>query len=241
MGAPKDPTKYDAWKKNIISNCKKVNDFRKGKTNLEIFGEEKSMGISKKISKGNKGHIPWNKDKPGCFTKSIIIKMTEASRGRKYPKDEYPNHGMRGKTQSEEWCKQQSIKMTGENNPRYGMTGEKSSNWLDGKSFEPYTFDFNKRFKESIRGRDNYTCQLCNLFEDDAVKLYNKILNIHHVDYIKTNSFPQNCVSLCHKCNSIVNFNRIHWTKFFQSLLKERYGYEYTEDQKIILDFMENK
>jgi len=115
---------------------------------------------------------------------------------------------------------------------------EKHPNWLGGKSFEPYTSDFNNIFKELIRERDNHVCIICNMLEADCEILYKKKkLNIHHIDYDKKNSFPQNCASLCNKCHSITNYNREHWKTFFQSLLKERYGYEYTQDQKIILDF----
>jgi hypothetical protein len=51
------------------------------------------------------------------------------------------------------------------------------------------------------------------------------------------NTFPQNCVSLCRSCHTRTNTNRIAWIVFFQKLLKERYSYKYTQDQKIILDF----
>ena len=203
--------------------------------------------------------------------------MRESATGRKYPIDKYPNHGMRGKTQSEEWCKQQSIKMTGENHPMYEkhqteeskrqmsesskgqipwnkdkkgcqvawnkdkkfpeFSGKNHWNWQDGKSFEPYGLDFNRRFKESIRARDNHCCVICNKPQEELTEL----LSVHHVDYNKRNNFSQNCASLCRHDHLRTNINRKSWTLFFQSLLHERYGYEYTEDQKIILDFMENK
>ncbi len=115
--------------------------------------------------------------------------------------------------------------------------GKKNPNWKGGKSFEPYTSDFNIRFKEKIRERDGYTCKLCNLFEEDHLKLYRSKLYIHHIDYDKLNTFPQNCISLCIRCHTITNQNREIWTRHFQELLKKLYDYEYTQDQKIILDF----
>lgn len=119
---------------------------------------------------------------------------------------------------------------------KIGQTkGEKSYNWQGGKSFEPYTKEFNKLFKEAIRTRDNFTCLKCNLFEFDAKKLYKKGLHCHHIDYIKENTFKENCCSLCLRCNVEVNTNRQHWTKFFQSLLSERYGYKYSDDGKVII------
>jgi len=37
------------------------------------------------------------------------------------------------------------------------------------------------------------------------------------------------------------NYNREHWIKFFQSLLAERYKYEYSENQDIIFQFKNEK
>ncbi len=110
---------------------------------------------------------------------------------------------------------------------------ENNPNWKGGIAFEPYTLDFNEEFKERIRSRDNYCCIICNKAQEEL----GYRLHVHHIDYDKTNSFPQNCASLCRRNHIETNFNRQAWTKFLQSLLKERYGYEYTEDQKIILDF----
>lgn len=123
----------------------------------------------------------------------------------------------------------------GVSNYMKGRFGELWNNWQGGKSFEPYGLDFNDRFKEGVRERDNRCCIICNKMEEEL----NELLHVHHVDYIKINNFPQNCVSLCRKCHAQTNSNRHHWTLFFQSLLKERYNYEYTPDQRIILDFLD--
>lgn len=119
--------------------------------------------------------------------------------------------------------------------PMKGKTGELSPNWLGGKSFEPYSKEFNKQFKKFIKERDG-GCMLCNISFDD-LKLLKRQIHVHHIDYNKLNSFPQNCVCLCNYCHSKTNSNRIHWIKFFQSLLKERYNYEYTENQEILFKF----
>ena len=105
--------------------------------------------------------------------------------------------------------------------------------WKGGISFEPYTLDFNNKFKEKIRERDNHTCMLCNKLQEEL----NYRLLVHHIDYNKLNSLPQNCICLCRICHNLTNINRNIWTTHFQSLLKELYQYQYTEDQKIILDF----
>lgn len=310
------PKKDFEYKRQMIERCHKENKFRKGKTYEEIYGTEKAQEIRLK----KKGKLAWNKGKKGCFSEETIKQMIKSRTGWKYPIDQYPNHGMRGKTmplegkqkmsasisgsnhpmfgkkhtslsiskmkkshegvipwnkglkgvstswakglsgkewlkyypnghprgmlgktQTDEWKIQKAISMSGENNHNYGKTGEKSLLWQGGKTFEPYTPDFTNKFKLAIKARDNHSCVMCNLFEEDAIKLYKKNLNIHHIDYNKKNTFFQNCVSLCVKCHGMTNFNRDHWKTFFQSLLKERYGYEYTQDQKIILDFMKNE
>ena len=118
--------------------------------------------------------------------------------------------------------KKEDIRLLKENNP----------NWNGGSSFEPYGLGFNKKFKESIRDRDNHVCMLCNKHQDEL----KRILDIHHIDYIKINNFPQNCISLCNSCHALTNLNRNIWTTHFQSLMKELYQYKYTQDQKIILD-----
>lgn len=93
--------------------------------------------------------------------------------------------------------------------------GEKCHLWLGGKSFEPYTPDFNNALKEQIRKRDNYTCQICGVHEN-GVKL-----GVHHVDYDKTNNQPNNLISLCsgakrtHSCHTKTNYNREFWTLYF--------------------------
>jgi len=43
------------------------------------------------------------------------------------------------------------------------------------------------------------------------------------------------------KVLKIANKNRIHWIKFFQSLLSERYRYNYDENQNIIIEMKGGK
>lgn len=113
------------------------------------------------------------------------------------------------------------------------IKGGKHWNWNGGSSFEPYGLDFNEKFKESIRARDNYCCVLCNKSQEEL----GQKLSVHHVDYDKKLTLPQNAVSLCRPNHTLTNNNRSAWKTFFQALLKERYGYEYTKEQKIVLDF----
>jgi len=190
-----------------------------------MYGKPHTEEHNKKISLSISGekHPMYGK----CHTEETIKKMKENHWSKK---SDYINP-FKGKHPSEETRKKQRI-------ARLGIyIGDKSPRWLGGKSFEPYTLDFNKHFKESIRNRDNYCCVVCNKPQEEL----GYKLSVHHIDYDKKNTFEQNCVSLCRNHHIETNTNRKSWTAFFQSLLKERYNYEYTEDQKIILDFTKSE
>jgi len=110
------------------------------------------------------------------------------------------------------------------------LIGEKHHNWLGGKSFEPYDKGFNDKLKRLIRKRDNQICMLCGVHREKL----NRALDVHHINYNKKLSIPQNCISLCRNCHARTHSNRKHWTKFFQDLLSERYGYGYERGEILI-------
>jgi len=114
------------------------------------------------------------------------------------------------------------------------LVKERNPNWQGGKSYEPYPVTFNKQFKEAIKQRDNFSCLKCNMFEEDVKKIYKQGLHTHHINYNKSLTIPENCCSLCCRCNLEVNINKKHWIKFFQSLLSERYGYKYNNQEIIV-------
>ncbi len=121
----------------------------------------------------------------------------------------------------------------------YYTSGEKSAMWKGGISFEPYGIEFNKRLKKAIRERDN-CCMICKVgFED--LKLLKRKVCVHHINYDKKCNLLQNLISLCNSCHSKTNHSRNHWTKFFQSLLAERYNYKYSENGEIILNLLRRK
>ena len=98
---------------------------------------------------------------------------------------------------------------------RIAKLGEKSYNWLGGKSFEPYSIEFNKELKQSILKRDNYKCQ--NL---KCLKKSNK-LHIHHIDYDKKNNNLDNLITLCNSCHSktVGRNGREQSINYYQSIL----------------------
>ena len=99
-----------------------------------------------------------------------------------------------------------------------------------GFSREPYDQKWNNKFKRAIRKRDNQICMLCEIHREKL----NRALHIHHINYNKKLTIPQNCICLCHGCHSKTNTNRKFWVTFFQSLLKDRYNYNYKEDNILI-------
>jgi hypothetical protein len=113
--------------------------------------------------------------------------------------------------------------------------GDRHYNWQGGLSFEPYTKEFNNPFRLFIRQREGFMCIRCNMKEEDCLKLFKHRLNIHHVNYDKQLTIKENCCALCVRCNCEANFNRKSWTKFYQSLLSERYGYKYEDNGLIVL------
>jgi len=204
----KDAPNYG--KKHTPKTIKKMSKSHSGENNY-WYGKNLSEEHRRNIGKTNKN--------PSLKTRD---KMSKSHEGKRYSLESKKKKSEKHK---ELWKK-----------PGYkeSRSGKNSGRWLGGISFEPYTPDFNKRFKESIKERDNYCCVVCNKPQEE-LKLS---LIVHHIDYNKLNSFPQNCVSLCRNCHTKTNFNRVAWTVFFQKLLKENYNYKYTQDQKIILDFI---
>ncbi len=113
--------------------------------------------------------------------------------------------------------------------------GVNKDKWKGFISFEPYDPNFNNKFKNLIRKRDNQICMLCLIHREKL----NRALDVHHINYNKKLTIKENCISLCHSCHLKANGNRKHWTKFFQSLLSEKYEYNYSELNEPIIEIKE--
>lgn len=98
------------------------------------------------------------------------------------------------------------------------LSGENHPNWRDGISCNPYSLEY-LQIRESIRERDNHTCQLCGKTkESDGRKL-----SVHHIDYNKDNCDPRNLITLCNSCNAEVNGDREVWMCIFRGRIKNVY------------------
>lgn len=91
--------------------------------------------------------------------------------------------------------------------------------YIHGKGNEEYPIIFSKKFRESIRIRDNRTCQLCGKTKN-IVGGRLKQMAVHHIDYDKQNCKKNNLITLCNSCNLAVNINRNFWTEFFLNKTK---------------------
>ncbi len=204
MPMPKDPTKWELWRQRQ-SEAQKKNPARYwlGKKQPEkATAQRKAQLMGQRLSPATefkKGIIPWNKGK----TKKEFSQLSNSG----VKKGNIP------------WNKEKHHTEEANRKNREAHMGSKNVCWKGGKSFEPYTTEFNRQLKELIRQRDNYQCQKCGCSERENIQK----LCIHHIDYIKENCLPSNLTSLCKSCNIKVNSNREYWTNYFQAkmIIKE--------------------
>jgi len=180
------------------------------------------------------------------FSEEHRRKLSEANMGNKYPpitgvtrkKLSKANQGRKHTNEAKMKISETRLRLLKEGKIK-PLRGNLNPNWRGGVSIEPYTKNFNEKLKREIRQRDG-GCMLCNLaFED--LKLLKRQINVHHINYNKQLSLKENLIILCNPCHSKTNFNRPHWINFFQSLLSERYGYEYTEQGVPIINIIYKK
>lgn len=159
----------------------------------------------------------FQKGHPDFSSKESRKRQAEKTRGKR-GKQKNPNSWNKGKVMTEEYRK----RVSRGNYKRYlkfphikeqvaqKLRGEKCHLWRGGISFEPYSVDWTETLRRSIRERDHYICQLCEKQQSD------KVFPVHHIDYDKKNSSPENLITLCRSCHSKTNSNRDYWTNYFK-------------------------
>jgi hypothetical protein len=105
---------------------------------------------------------------------------------------------------------------------QYKNHPETHPQWLGGISKLPYAFEFTEELKESIRKRDNYTCQKCEQTQEQELKQRDCKLAVHHIDYDKQNCKEDNLITLCQICNTKVNSNRNYYYAYFTYILENK-------------------
>jgi len=121
------------------------------------------------------------------------------------------------------YCKTEAMKDEG--NPRFGngrlIEGPRNPNWRGGVSGESYCSIWkDNEYKEFIEDRDRF--KFC-WNPQCSGRTENRRRVKHHIDYNKKNCDPMNIITICNSCNSIANFNREYWEKFYSDLNRERF------------------
>ena len=205
----------EKWKEEARTRMLKDNPF-KGKKHLE-----------ESIEKMRKNHIGMSGKKHSEETRK---KMKESQLGKKISKEtkEKLRQINLGKKRSEKHKKAISkglkghitLKITKEKISKslmghVGIRGDKNNFWQGGISKEPYSFDFTRELKELIRKRDNYVCQICGKKQTEEMVPF----PIHHINYNKKNSNPNNLITLCRSCHGKTNHNRKYWIEYFEKFM----------------------
>lgn len=185
-------------KRPEINNWLVKFQFKKGHKSKKPIKKGEHRGIKTEFKKGL---IPWSKKNKGKYH---LWENRQNPMTGKIPWNKDKNH-----SKYKEFIK--IATRIGKSN-KNKLKGEKNPNWREGKSFEPYGLDFNRRLKEQIRKRDNYRCQECFRHQNE---LGYKLI-VHHIDFDKRNNVPTNLISLCRNCHGQTQFNREDWTNYFQ-------------------------
>jgi hypothetical protein len=158
------------------------------KGNTYCLGKKYSEEHRRKISEGNKGKV---------MSKEARLKISLGNKGKKRTPEQIQRMVERSK--GKHFSPQTEFKK-----------GKDGINWRGGIWFEPYPQDWTKTLKQSIRQRDNYTCQICG--KEPAII-------VHHIDYNKKNCDTKNLIVVCSPCHSKTNFNRKYWVGYFAEKL----------------------
>lgn len=120
----------------------------------------------------------------------------------------------KGKKLSPEHIAHVRAKVQGANNPNYGngdkIRGDKNPNWRGGIWQGANGYRLFKSIRNEILMRDNSQCMLCHK---------SKVLNVHHIDYDRSNDGRSNLVTLCTICHGRTNFNRKYWRQFLSRVV----------------------
>lgn len=72
---------------------------------------------------------------------------------------------------------------------------------------------FTEALRKHIRDRHNNKCAICG--RSETIKL-----DVHHIDYDKSNASPENLIALCHGCHTRTNHKRKFWQQLFTSYME---------------------
>lgn len=232
--------RVEATKKNReMWSEEKINNWKAAISRNNKSGTEE---VKRKNSESHKGKVVWNKGKTAGEDPRVLsgkshhqygkpmgdnVKkaLRKSNLGKKQSleiieKRIAPLRGVERSEEVKERIRKTNIETWSRPEIRMKSSGENSASWLGGKSFEEYPEEF-RNIKEYIRDRDNRTCQMCGISENEN----GSALCVHHINYDKRDCSEENLISLCIKngCHPKTNYNRKYWVRYFQNLIKEEY------------------
>lgn len=224
MGLNKGQTNSGSFKKGH-KNSEEIK-LKVSEALKKAHSEGKFEGVGKKISQSKLGHE---------VSQEARNRISVAFKGKTYEE-------IMGGEKAKERKEEQSKKFVGEGNPFYNKKhsketkeimsekkdGENHWRWINGDAY------YRNKFRRIIRKRDNYICLLCGVHQEKL----SRALDVHHINHDRNLHLLQNGISLCSSCHTKIHkglINKEYWINLFQSLLSEKYNYQYSNDNKIIL------
>jgi hypothetical protein len=213
-------------------------EFKKGLTPHSVGKTKKNYEPLKRGGKNiskTKNSKEWKETNGLVFSKKMSAENKKRLKNTEYirriSEGWFKNGQHKGKTFEERFGKEKAMEIRKKFSAT--MQGIPLEEWKSFTSLEPYGIEFNKKLKKFVRERDG-CCMLCNVCFEDLRFLKRKV-NVHHINYDKKCNLPNNLITLCNSCHGRTHINRKQWTRFFQSLLSEKYGYKYSNTGEIIL------
>jgi hypothetical protein len=187
-------------------------EFKKGRKPTSVWNKGIPMNdeVKLKLSESLKGRQVWSKGKK--FSIEYRKKLSDSHKGKKLSEEQKRKIGLKSKGKTP-WNKGKKHSFETKEKIRLAVSGEKSSAWRGGISKLPYSQDWTKTLKRSIRERDNYVCKICGDIQTEEA------FSVHHIDYDKHNCSPKNLITLCRSCHAKTNHNRENWIEYFKNLV----------------------
>lgn len=230
---PKDDPKYQNWIKRVSKGHKgrKQSPEEIETRRRALLGRKVSQKTRDLIGKANRGHKT---------SRETREKLRVANTGRKHTNSEknkigagvrktfekmggHPLYQNKNSKRYKGWQKKNSEAHKGHkhtlktrNKMSKAHSGKNHPNWQGGISYEPYSVDWTRTLKRSIRERAHYVCQICHTPQED------RAFDIHHIDYNKKNCDPDNLIALCISCHRKTNFGREYWQKRLSKKLNKK-------------------
>lgn len=258
MPPPKDPIKYEEWRRKKSEAMKGKNtqpksEETKEKLRIAITGKKHTELTKRKMSESRMGMIHSGSFKKGEKRRLGIHHTPESNQKNRekhlglYDGEKNPFYG---RTHSDETKQKistaQEGKYKGCNNPMYGVRRENAPGWKGGISFEPYCPLFNKEFRERVRSFFGRKCVECGMTEEEN----GWKLAVHHVNYNKKSCCQENepvldryFVPLCKHCHGKTLSKKLekYYKEHFEDLINNKYNGKcyYTQEEYIQLQLQQ--